>query len=63
MLTVGGTSAAKHITEAQRHKYLFWDTQPVPKMSKLIKNFVSWDLFKQWEICIDFEILVKKLLY
>lgn len=34
MLTVGGTSAAKHITEAQRHKYLFWDTQPVPKISK-----------------------------
>ncbi|VDM10657.1 unnamed protein product [Wuchereria bancrofti] len=36
MLTVGGTSAAKHITEAQRHKYLFWDTQPVPKINEMV---------------------------
>uniref|UniRef100_A0A158Q719 Glycylpeptide N-tetradecanoyltransferase n=1 Tax=Elaeophora elaphi TaxID=1147741 RepID=A0A158Q719_9BILA len=37
MLTVGGgTSAAKHLTEAQRHKYLFWDTQPVPKINEMV---------------------------
>ncbi|VDK72835.1 unnamed protein product [Litomosoides sigmodontis] len=35
-LTVGGTSAAKHIIEAQRHKYLFWDTQPVPKINEMV---------------------------
>lgn len=40
MLTVGGAPATKHMTEAQRHKYIFWDTQPVPKISKFFSCFV-----------------------
>lgn len=34
LLTAGsGTTAARHLAEAQHHKYMFWDTQPVPKIS------------------------------
>lgn len=27
---------AKNIDEATKHKYQFWDTQPVPKLSKFL---------------------------
>lgn len=29
---------AKSIDEATKHKYQFWDTQPVPKLSKCLLN-------------------------
>lgn len=36
MLAAGGTSTAKRLDEAQRHKYLFWETQPVPKIHERV---------------------------
>lgn len=31
---------AKSIDEAAKHKYQFWDTQPVPKLSKYLVKFI-----------------------
>lgn len=28
---------ARNIDEAAKHRYQFWDTQPVPKLSKLLR--------------------------
>uniref|UniRef100_A0A0M3ICR2 Glycylpeptide N-tetradecanoyltransferase n=1 Tax=Ascaris lumbricoides TaxID=6252 RepID=A0A0M3ICR2_ASCLU len=36
MLTLGGGLATKRLSDARHHKYLFWDTQPVPKINELV---------------------------
>lgn len=35
---------AKSIDEAAKHKYQFWDTQPVPKLSKWLLITMNWYL-------------------
>lgn len=39
---------AKSIDEAAKHKYQFWDTQPVPKLSKCLLITANWCLIR-WE--------------
>ncbi|VDM48540.1 unnamed protein product [Toxocara canis] len=36
MLTLRSESATKRFSDAQHHKYLFWDTQPVPKINESV---------------------------
>lgn len=37
---------AKNIDDATKHKYQFWDTQPVPKLSKFYLQSESYGLVK-----------------
>lgn len=39
---------AKNIDEATKHKYQFWDTQPVPKLSE---SRITIGLFATWQTC------------
>lgn len=47
---------AKSIDEAAKHKYQFWDTQPVPKLSKcLLTIFILYLVHLN---CVNIGILV-----
>lgn len=47
---------AKSIDEAAKHKYQFWDTQPVPKLSKCL--LVVFILYLVHLNRVDVDILV-----
>lgn len=47
---------AKNIDEATKHKYQFWDTQPVPKLSK----FSFWSEELEWIDTFGFTDVFKK---
>lgn len=49
---------AKSIDEAAKHKYQFWDTQPVPKLSKYLCNLDSVSKSIVYLIYISFILIV-----
>lgn len=49
---------AKSIDEAAKHKYQFWDTQPVPKLSKCLLITMNWCLIHIKCVNSDIHVLI-----
>lgn len=63
---------AKNIDEAAKHKYQFWDTQPVPKLSTYSKSIFLFNIFiyfiwivfnKMLIVCLNKAFIEKRHLF